>query len=60
MIDVSTFHMGDRCPRCTERRVYAVSIPTDEWRCVPNAVPVPWLPSQVREHNAADETQDSR
>jgi hypothetical protein len=53
VIDVST--LSGPCPRCIGRRVYRVSVPTDEWQCVPNAVPFP-LPEHLREHDATEET----
>lgn len=43
MIDVSRFRMGDPCPRCLGRRVYALDVNTDEWACIPNAEPFPVL-----------------
>lgn len=54
MIDVSRFRVGDRCPRCAGRRVYAVSVPDDRWRCVPNAMPFPSKHEHIREHEAAN------
>lgn len=51
MIDVSRFKQGERCPRCAGRRVVAVSIPADRWRCAPNAQPFP-LGEDIREHEA--------
>lgn len=66
MIDVSTFHAGQRCPRCPPegkappyavRRVIAVSIPTDRWRCAPGAQPFP-LTEHVREHDATASCDD--
>jgi len=54
VIDVSAFKIGDRCPSCTERRVYAVDIRRDLWRCVPNAVVRPWKLEQIIEHDAKD------
>lgn len=57
-IDVSRFTLGDPCPRCTGRRVYAVEQDKNLWLCVPNAMPVPWQHDQIQEHDAAEFTQD--
>jgi hypothetical protein len=54
IIDVSKFHLGDRCPRCLGRRVYVVDQDRNLWCCVPNAVPKPWRSDQVIEHDAAE------
>ena len=55
MIDVST--LRGPCPRCTGRRVWRVSVPTDEWSCIPNPIPFPFKPSHMRVHDAT-ETQE--
>lgn len=52
ILDVSTFTIGDRCPRCIERRVFAVDTNLDLWLCIPNAMPVPWLRDHMTEHVA--------
>lgn len=51
MIDVSRFVVGDRCPRCRNRRVYAIEIERDQWMCVPSAMPFA-LREHAIEHNA--------
>lgn len=56
MIDVSRFRIGDACPRCVDRRVYAVEQDRDLWLCIANAMPIPWRRDQVTEHDARDET----
>lgn len=53
MIDVSTFLLGDRCPRCVQRRVYAIDPERNLWMCVPNAMPVA-MKEHVIEHDAAE------
>ncbi len=59
IVDVAKFHTGDRCPRCLERRVYAVDLERNLWCCVANAIPKPWRKDQVLEHDAAEfSTQD--
>lgn len=57
VINVSLLRVPDPCPRCLGRRVYRVSVPTDEWSCVPNMIPFPWLREHVRDHDAL-ETQE--
>lgn len=52
MISVST--LRGPCPRCLGRRVWRVSVPTDEWSCVPNAVPFP-LPEHIIHHDATEQ-----
>jgi len=61
VIDVSRLYLNDRCPGCSERRVYAVDLDRNLWLCVPNAMPIPWRRDQVREHDAVNHTtQDLR
>lgn len=55
MIDVSRFRTGDRCPRCSGRRVYAVDIPNDRWRCVPYAMP---FALEFKQHDATASADD--
>lgn len=57
MIDVSRFHAGDPCPRCAGRRVHTVSIETDEWCCIPFAMPFA-LAEHVRIHDATERLED--
>lgn len=54
MIDVSVFVTGDRCPRCIDRRVFAVDLDRNLWLCIPSAIPKPWLREQLTEHMADD------
>lgn len=58
MLDVSRFKLGDPCPRCAGRRVYAVDQDKNLWLCIANAMPVPWRRDQVTEHDATELTQD--
>jgi len=58
VIDVSRFRLGDACPRCAGRRVYAVEQDKNLWLCVANAIPKPWRRDQVIEHDAAEFNQD--
>lgn len=55
MIDVST--LVGPCPRCRDRRVWRVSVPTDEWSCIPNAMPFPYERGHVIDHDATETTQ---
>jgi hypothetical protein len=54
MIDVSRFTVGERCPRCVGRRVYAVNVDKDLWLCVPNAMPFAWHRDQTIEHEVEE------
>jgi hypothetical protein len=54
MIDVARLRLADTCPRCIDRRVYAVDEDRNLWLCIANAMPVPWRRDQVREHDAAE------
>lgn len=56
MIDVSK--LAGRCPRCVGRRVWRVSVPTDEWSCVPNDRLPPFTHADVRDHDAAAPCDD--
>lgn len=58
MLDVSRMRLGSACPRCTGRRVYALDENKNLWLCIANAMPVPWRHDQVKEHDAAEFTQD--
>ena len=58
MIDVSRFHVGERCPRCRERRVYAVDEDRNLWLCIANAMPAPWRRDQLTTHDAAEVADD--
>lgn len=53
MIDVSRFHVGDACPRCVGRRVFAVSAERNEWLCTDNARPFP-MQEHALYHDAAE------
>jgi len=60
VIDVST--LCGPCPRCPGRRVWRVSVPTDEWSCIDNARPFPSAREHVRDHDAtipADNLEDA-
>lgn len=58
MLDVSRMPLNSACPRCTGRRVYALDENKNLWLCIANAMPVPWRHDQVKEHDAAEFTQD--
>jgi hypothetical protein len=57
MIDVSCLTASQTCPRCPGRRVHSVSIATDEWRCMPFAMPFA-LAEHVRVHDALARLED--
>jgi len=57
MLDVSKLHAGQRCPRCVDRRVYAVDQDKNLWLCIASAMPVPWRRDQVTEHDATQDLQ---
>ena len=56
MIDVS--RLCGPCPRCHGRRVWRVSVPTDEWSCIDNARPFPSAREHVKDHSALDICDD--
>jgi len=58
MLDVARMRLGQPCPRCSGRRVYAVDQDKNLWLCIANAMPVPWRHDQVTAHDAAEFTQD--